>query len=43
MVKVYRDLILNGTINPKTDKPYTIDDVPDKIKGKVQALLGDTN
>jgi hypothetical protein len=39
MAKVYADLIIKGTVNPKTGKPYTIDDVPDKLKAAVQAIL----
>jgi len=39
MAKVYADLIIKGAINPKTNKPYTIDDVPAKLRKEVQKIL----
>lgn len=39
MARVYADLITKGAINPKTNKAYTIDDVPSKLKKDVQAIL----
>lgn len=39
MVQVYASLIKNGTVNPKTGKAYTIEDVPAIIRGQVQKLL----
>lgn len=44
MAKVYADLIKDGTINPKTGKPFVIGDVPEIIRAQVEALLvGDGN
>lgn len=40
MARVYADLITKGAINPKTSKPYTINDVPAKLKADVQKILG---
>lgn len=39
MAKVYAYLITKGAINPKTGKPYTINDVPTKLKVDVQKIL----
>ena len=39
MIKIYVSLISNGVINPKTNLPYTIDDVPSRIKEAVRNLL----
>jgi hypothetical protein len=39
MAKVYADLIEGGVTNPKTGNPYSIDDVPAKLKAAVQAVL----
>lgn len=41
MARIYADLIREQVINPKTGKPYTIDDVPAKLKAAVQAILGE--
>lgn len=41
MAKVYAYLIIKGAINPKTGKPYTINDVPTKLKADVQKILDD--
>lgn len=39
MAYVYADLIKKGTINHKTEKPYTIDDVPSVIRADVEKIL----
>ena len=39
MAYVYADLIKKGTINPKTGKLYTIDDVPSVIRANVEKIL----
>lgn len=39
MVQVYASLIKNGTVNPKTGKPYAITDVPTVIRSQVAAIL----
>ena len=39
MAYVYANLIKNGTINPKTGKAYTIDDVPSIIRAEVEKIL----
>lgn len=39
MAYVYADLIRKGTINPKTGKPYAIDDVPSVIRADVEKIL----
>lgn len=40
MAQVYADLIEGGTINPKTGKPYAIEDVlPEVIRPEVEAIL----
>lgn len=39
MAYVYANLIKKGAINPKTGKPYTIDDVPAVIRADVEKIL----
>ena len=39
MAKIYANLIMKGAICPKTNQPYTIDDVPAVLKDAVQAIL----
>lgn len=39
MAKIYADLIMKGTINPKTGKAYQIADVPAKLRAAVQKIL----
>lgn len=39
MAYVYANLIKKGTINPKTGKAYTIDDVPSIIRAEVEKIL----
>lgn len=39
MAYVYADLISKSAINPKTGKPYTIDDVPLVIRADVEKIL----
>ena len=39
MAYVYANLIKKGTINPKTGKLYTIDDVPSIIRAEVEKIL----
>lgn len=39
MAQVYADLIEGGAINPKTGKPYAIEDVPETIRPEVEAIL----
>ena len=39
MAQVYADLIEGGAINPKTGKPYAIEDVPEVIRPEVEAIL----
>lgn len=39
MVYVYANLIGKCAINPKTGKPYTIDDVPSVIRADVEKIL----
>lgn len=39
MAYVYVDLISKGAINPKTGKPYAIDDVPSVIRADVEKIL----
>ena len=41
MAYVYADLIRKGTINPKTGKSYTIDDVPERIREHVRKVIED--
>lgn len=44
MAQVYANLIEGGAINPKTGKPYAIEDVPEVIRPDVEAILaGDGN
>ncbi len=39
MAKVYADLIVKGAICPKTGKPYTLDDVPARLREEVRKIL----
>ena len=39
MAYVYANLIKKGAVNPKTRKPYTIDDVPVVIRADVEKIL----
>ena len=39
MAYVYANLIKEGAVNPKTGKPYTIDDVPAVIRADVEKIL----
>lgn len=39
MAQVYANLIKEGTVNPKTGKPYAIEDVPETIRPEVEAIL----
>ena len=39
MAKIYANLINNGIICPKTNNPYTIDDVPARLQETVKELL----
>ena len=39
MAYVYADLISKGAINPKTGKPYMIDDAPSVIRADVEKIL----
>lgn len=39
MAQVYADLIRKGTVNPKTGKPYSIEDVPVVIRKQVEEIL----
>lgn len=39
MAKIYASLILKGAICPKTGKPYTIEDVPSKLREEVEEIL----
>lgn len=41
MAKVYADLIRKGAICPKTGKPYTLEDVPEKLREEVRRILED--
>ncbi len=43
MAKVYADLIIKGAICPKTGKPYTLDDVPARIREDVRKILEGNN
>lgn len=44
MAQVYANLIKDGTINPKTDKLFVVEDVPEVIRPEVEAILaGDGN
>lgn len=40
MAKIYAALIRKGAICPKTGSPYTIDDVPERLRDQVRQLLG---
>lgn len=40
MAKVYAALIQKGAICPKTGLPYTLEDVPERLREQVRALLG---
>lgn len=40
MAKIYADLILKKAICPKTGKPYTIKDVPERLQAEVKKLIG---
>ena len=42
MAKIYARLIKTGAINPKTNRPYTINDVPENLREEVERLLGYT-
>ena len=39
MAQVYANLIEEDTVNPKTGKPYAIEDVPETIRPEVEAIL----
>ena len=39
MEYVFVDLINNNVINPKTNKPYVLKDVPKGLQSKVKQLL----
>lgn len=39
MAKIYYRKITNKETNPATDKEWTIDDVPERWREEVQALL----
>lgn len=39
MVKLYVNKIVNGDINPKTEQPWTIDDVPTRWREQVREAL----
>ena len=39
MVKVYADLMRKGAICPKTGEPYTLEDVPERIREAVRREL----
>lgn len=39
MARIYADLITKGVTNPKTGLPYTIDDVPARLRSAVEDLL----
>ena len=39
MAYVYADLISKSAINPKTGKPYTIDDVSSVIRADAEKIL----
>ena len=39
MAYVYADLINKSEINPKSGKPYMIDDVPSVIRADVEKIL----
>ena len=39
MAKIYADLILKGAICSKTNEPWTIEDVPLRLRSAVEAIL----
>lgn len=39
MAKIYADLIRRGVINPNTGLPYSINDVPPRLRRAVEDLL----
>lgn len=39
MVKLYVKKIISGAINPETNEPWTIDDVPELWREKVREAL----
>ena len=39
MVQIYVSLILKGATCPKTGEPYTLVDVPARIRAQVEAAL----
>lgn len=43
MTKIYADLIRKGVICPKTGKPYSIEDVPSKLRKTVKKILDDAS
>lgn len=43
MAKVYADLIRKGVICPKTGKPYSLEDVPSKIREAVKKILDEND
>lgn len=41
MAYVYADLIIRQVINRKTGLPYTIEDVPARLRAAVEEILND--
>ncbi len=39
MARIYASLIQKGAICPKTGNPYTISDIPEKLRAEVENLL----
>lgn len=39
MAKLYYDLITKKAVNPKTGKPYVLEDVPEELREAVKKLL----
>lgn len=39
MAKIFADLIRKGAINPKTGKPYKVEDAPENIRKEVEKEL----
>jgi hypothetical protein len=39
MARIYADLIRRGVINPNTGLPYSLDDVPQRLRSAVENLL----